>query len=248
MLKPEQNDFFRRYRSWFSRTIKALLVLSIPAYVVAVVVNRELGFLAWLEVPLISATLLLIVSLLERWVSDATDGRPAMSFYSDHNEFYRETRARIAAARKRVYVTYMRRHGPNRLGDAARAHFSECLAWAERSSEHHFRRIMVPAENDDTREFMHQQHEAELSARTKDRNYRVRVIAWSLHDADGLSVGIIDDEYAFVSYSSDGDRLVAFSIQSRQLVKDFFEYYYEKLWTAAEPIGSYLATLRTSQP
>jgi hypothetical protein len=247
-LTPERNMFFRRFRMLFSGTVKVLLVLSIPAYVVALVLNRELGFFTWLEVPLISATLLLIVSLLERWAPDAAEERPTISFYRDHNEFYRETRARIAAARQRVFVTYMRRQGPNRLGEAARGHFDECVAWAERSTEHHFRRIMVHAENAEMREFMHQQRDAEVSVRAKGYNYNVRVIAWTLHDADALSVGIIDDEYVFVSYSADRDRLVAFSIRSRQLVKDYFEYYYEKLWTSAEPIGDYLATLGVPQP
>src|SRR6476620_7655925 len=51
---------------WYVRSVETVLVVAIPGYFVALFLNRELGVAKFLELPLIFASLLLAIELLQR--------------------------------------------------------------------------------------------------------------------------------------------------------------------------------------
>lgn len=282
-------------RTWFARTAKIVLPVAIAGYFVTLFVHAELGLGKFLELPLVLASLLVAITLLERQertlgslattvtalerrmtsldqtvagltgtvagleaivagLSAAAGDRGAsVTFYRDR-QFYLATRNAVEQASNRVFVSYLRVRSPDRLGDAARQHIEACRAWARSSPDHHFRRVILgtgvlgtePAEMS---EFLAQELAATRAARAGGNRYNVRLLTRSLHAEEAVSVGLYDDDLVFVSYGADADRMIGFSIRSREIVKEYFEYYYEKLWGSATPIEECdLRPLGTSAP
>ena len=138
-------------RKWFVRTLEVVLAAAIPAYLIALFVNRELGFARALELPLVFASLILAIELLQRLGSTvstletrvaAVDANLAglvaamsrqtagveVTFYRNH-ELYEATRRAVAQATERVYVSYLRDRGPSR-SDGSVYHVQACRDWA----------------------------------------------------------------------------------------------------------------------
>lgn len=255
-----------RRKIWTTRVAKIVLTTSIGAYFVALFLHAELGVGKFLELPLILASLLVAITLLERQeramgslgasvtaleqrmtrleaglagleAAAAIAGERGVNatFYRDR-QFYLATRSAVENARHRVFVSYLRGHSPERLGEAARQHVEACRAWARSSPDHHFRRVILRTEGEQMNDFLAQELAATTSARAEGRRYAVRLLTRSLHDAEAVSVGLYDDDLVFVSYTGDSDQMLGFSIRSREIAKEYFEYYYERLWESATPI------------
>jgi hypothetical protein len=220
---------------WFVRSLKVVLGLSLPAYFVLMFMNRELSFLKFVEVPLVFASVLLLITMVERLERHAKeDTRVFVRLYETPGDFYRELRNKVDEASKRVFTTYLRRYKPGLLGEAAESYFAECRAWADRSSDHVFRRVIIRSEHEGMRGWLKSELAAAVSAKGKGRHYSVRLLDWELHDADALSIAIVDGDYIFVAFSGEEDKLTGFSVCSPQLVANYFLPYFEKVWAAAK--------------
>jgi hypothetical protein len=220
---------------YFVRTLKAVLSLSLPAYFVFLFVNHELDFLKFVEVPLVFASILLLISMvecLERQAKD--DSRVFVRLYETQGDFYRELRNKVDEASKRVFTTYLRRYKPGLLGEAADSYFAKCRAWADKSSDHVFRRVVIRSEHEGMAQWLENELAAAEAARAKGRHYSIRLLEWELHDADALSIAIIDSDYIFVAFSGEEDKLTGFSVRSPRLVSNYFLPYFEKMWAAAQ--------------
>lgn len=222
----------------FSTVAKSALVLSIPAYFVALFVNRELGFLESLEIPIIAASILVVLNTVERIESRLQNPDwSQVRTYGSHTEFYLALRARVDKARRRVHTSYLRPYPPGELGESALSYFATCRAWADRSDEHRFRRVLLGSRDDGMADWLREELDAQENA--THRNYQVRVLDWSLRgESEAVSVALIDDEYLFFAFSGEQDNLVGFSVRSRKLVKDYFAKYHDNLWRAARPLTS----------
>ena len=62
----DETSLEKARRKWFVRTLEVVLAAAIPAYLIALFVNRELGFAKALELPLVFASLILAIELLQR--------------------------------------------------------------------------------------------------------------------------------------------------------------------------------------
>jgi hypothetical protein len=133
------------------------------------------------------------------------------------------------------------------LGESAKTYFHECAAWAERSPDHHFRRVIALSSQQGMTEWMKGEAERSEKLRAKDVNYRVKILPWELRAVDALSVAIIDSEYVFVAFSGEEDKLVGFSLKSHRMATEYFGPYYEKLWTAGEAATDVLRRQRDRQ-
>lgn len=224
---------------WFHKCCKAALGACIPLYLAANFVNRELGFLASLQIPVLTASVLIIIASLERVERGlAAQGDIQVRMYPCHGDFYRDLRNHVDGAQRTIYTTYLRRYAPGALGESALAYFHECAAWAERSPDHHFRRVI--ASNNGSGEmnaWVSSEGARASQLQSKGSNYRVRLLPWELQNVDAISVAIIDSEYVFVTFSGEEDRLSGFSLKGQQLVQEYFQPYYDKLWNASVPVG-----------
>ncbi|MEU8238443.1 hypothetical protein AB0C07_09375 [Actinoplanes missouriensis] len=225
---------------WFARTLKIALGASLPAYFIFLFLNRELAFLRIVEIPLMFASVLVLISMTER-VERRLDGDASVSIetYASQAEFYRELRNRVDRASGHVYTSYLRRYEPALLGDAAKSYFAECKAWAQRSDAHIFRRVITRSSIEHDRKWIEEQRNFEGETRKRGRHYTVRILPWDLHDADAISVAIIDSEYIFVAFSGEEDKLTGFSLRSPRLAQDYFLPYYERIWTASTALAQW---------
>ena len=57
------------------------------------------------------------------------------------------------------------------------------------------------------------------------------------YQSETVRVGLYDYDTVFLTYSSDVDSVVGFSIRSREIVQQHFEPYFERLWNSADPPG-----------
>jgi hypothetical protein len=206
-------------------------------YFVALFFNRELGFLDSLQVPVMSASLLVLMSMLERVQRSINCGdgdHVPVRIYPSHGDFYRDLRKHVDAAQRTVFTSYLRRYPPDTLGESALAYFNECNAWAERSQDHHFRRVIASMGSYEPLSKWARSQEAQArKLASQGVNHRVRILPWELREADAISIAIIDDEYVFITFSDEEDHLCGFSLRSRCLVKEYFLPYYCRLWNAS---------------
>lgn len=222
----------------FSTVAKSALVLSIPAYFVALFVNRELGFLESLEIPIIAASILVVLNTVERIESRLQNPDwSQVRTYGSHTEFYLALRARVDKARRRVHTSYLRPYPPGELGGERVELFRDLSRVGGP-----FRRASISSgASRVTRRWYGRLAREELDAQENatHRNYQVRVLDWSLRgESEAVSVALIDDEYLFFAFSGEQDNLVGFSVRSRKLVKDYFAKYHDNLWRAARPLTS----------
>jgi hypothetical protein len=230
---------------WSTASVKVVLGASLPTYFIFLFLNRELDFLRLVEIPLMFASVLLLISMVER-IERQVDGEAKVFVrtYANQGEFYRELRNKVDQASDHVYTSYLRRYDNAFLGESAKSYFAECKAWAQRSDGHVFRRVITRSSLEHDRSWISQERKAEDAARRSGRHYTVRVLPWDLHDADALSIAIVDSEYIFVAFSGEEDKLTGFSLCSRRLAQDYFLPYYERIWSAGMP----LATWNPKQP
>lgn len=224
-------------RHVFQWLIQAGLAVLIVFYTIALFINRELGLAAGIERPLGLTALLLIVTILAR-IEDRLprDGAPEVTVFTDRESFYEATRKTVENARRRVYVTYFRSVSPTELDVAVKQHIRTCRKWANSSPKHTFRRVMINADNPSMTGYLQQELAEVLRARANERHYNIRLLAGIPHDVGAISMGIYDDDLAFISYASGTDRVVGIRIRSRDVVRDVFEHYYDHLWSSAVDI------------
>ncbi|MET8996883.1 hypothetical protein [Amycolatopsis sp. NPDC004169] len=206
-------------------------------YVVAIFVNRELGFVEKLERPLILTALLFILTILariERLLAERAGA--TVKVYSDRILFYQATRKAAENARRRIYVTYFRSTSPTELDAAVEQHFEACRRWARSSPNHVFRRVLLNSDNPSMIDHLRRELAVVARAQAAKRHYNVSVLNDVAQDVGAISLGIYDDEQVFISYASGRDRIVGLGIRSREVVRDCFEHYYDHLWSNATPI------------
>ena len=250
----------RARRRWFARTLEVVLGAAIPVYLIALFVNRELGVAKALELPLIFASLIIVIELSQRQdvAMAALDKRVAsmesnlaaliaaamgqhdgteVKFYRNR-QLYEATRQAVEQAKSRVYVTYLRNYGPGR-SDGSHTHVQACRDWALRHPDHRFRRVIRHGPNAGLADFISDEHEAELTASAQDRHYHVRLVPYEEFQTETVRVGLYDYDTVFLTYSSDVDAVVGLSIKSREIVQQYFEPYFDKLWESAKPIDEW---------
>ena len=216
-------------RKWFARTLEVVLAAAIPAYLIALFVNRELGFAKALELPLVFASLILAIELLQRLGStvsrlerrlDAVDSNLTgllavlaqqtagveVTFYRNH-ELYEATRRAVEQSTERVYVSYLRDRGPSR-GDGGLYHVQACRDWAMRSRRHHFRRVIRDGPEASLTEFIAEELAFARKAAADDHYYQVKVLPRKKYGSETVRVGLYDYDTVFLTYSSDVDSVM----------------------------------------
>jgi hypothetical protein len=254
------SEFIRN--KWFKNLSKAALLISIPAYYVAVFANRELGFLSAVEVPLLSAAAFIMLATLDylqgqvdqtnanfvrlqksldetaRDISTRLPGE--VRVYRHHADFYTALTAAVSGAEHEVWTSYFRRYPPDTLGEASSNYFNTCKSWAiSNRKDHHFRRLVVDPQEPPLREWL---KEAERPA--IDSNYRVRIVPWALHETDSLSIAIIDSRWVFVAFSAEEDRLTGYSFRNPNIIEGYLDYY-QRIWDHSKPLDEYFRTTDT---
>lgn len=247
-------------RRWFARTLEAVLGVAIPVYLIALFVDRELGVAKALKLPLIFASLILAIELLQRQDAAvaALDRRVAsmesnlaaltvaamrqhdgteVKFYRNR-QLYEATRHAVERAKSRVFVTYLRSSGPSR-SDGAHAYMEACRDWALRHADHRFRRVIRHGPDAGLADFIADELAAEFSASAQDRHYHVRLVPYEEFQAETVRIGLYDYDTVFLTYSSDVDSIIGFSIKSREIVQQYFEPYFDKIWESARPIDRF---------
>jgi hypothetical protein len=149
---------------------------------------------------------------------------------------YEATRHAVEHARSRVFVSYLRGYGPGH-SDGSLAHIDACRAWAMRSPGRRFRRVIRQGANAGLAGFIADECAAALAAKAQDRHYNVRLLSYTEYESEAVRVGLYDYDIVFLTYSSDVDTVIGFSIESREIVEQYFEPYYQKLWASAEPMA-----------
>jgi hypothetical protein len=207
-------------------------VASVVTNVVGSIASNVVGFDAKWYLPVIFLALYGIF----RRVADAPSGVTA-TFYRNNNEFYASSQRRMQSAQSYIWVTYVRLVPPPGFDSPeARSYFQYCLDWARRNPDREFRRMVGAPTNAEMRAWLRQHH-----ADTKSiKNYLVRVMP-SAGEVDTVNVGIIDGKVVFLTLSEEGHQnMTGHSIEIPESVQAFKEYYL-RLWSAAEPLESYVS-------
>lgn len=225
---------------WDRRILKALLMMSIPAYFVALFLGRELGFSRYFEAPLTAASILYLLVAVDRLVliwRESTRSRVPVRLYETSADFYLELAARVSQAKRRVWTTYLRPVPFNSLGPDAENYFRVCAQWAARDPNNHaFRRIVIQPRCIEMQNMLHIETD-----RSDSLNYTVRVTENNIGDA--ISMAIVDDEFVFVTFLAERDEFKGFSCHSRELVA-LFQSYHIQLWQNSVDVRDYLRSLQ----
>jgi hypothetical protein len=96
----------------YRRLIETAITISIIGYIVALFVNRELGFIRDLIVPLLLATLLLILELVLHIDRSLGSAKVPIRRYDSANDFYAELQSKVRSATKTVRTSYLRQNRP----------------------------------------------------------------------------------------------------------------------------------------
>ncbi|MFC4611555.1 helix-turn-helix domain-containing protein [Streptomyces maoxianensis] len=176
----------------------------------------------------------------------AGDAMLAARWYRNNREFYEAASERVRQARSEIRVTYTRRYPPTQYTTRASAEYFEAiLEWAAQDSddERCVRRIIGVPEHDgvadrDMLAWARQHHEASKHI----LSYEANVLRWTAA-ADGLNMALIDDSAVFLAFSGGPrQKLNGFSVEDPTFMS-YFAAYFEQLWAALQPLGTYLGTL-----
>ncbi|MGC5659004.1 hypothetical protein ACN261_01110 [Micromonospora sp. WMMD723] len=240
-----------------------ILIAGLCLYVLGMFLWRELGALQKYQVPFLATTLFFILvfvvaqtAVLDRHRQSLASielnvsglallaeqaGRAVDVQVYEDDQVYEATRQAVQNARERVCVSYLRSHGPNPVGAAAR-HIQACREWALSSPHHRFRRVILHSDEEAMAEFLATELAAVRAAKAKGHRYGVKLLTESRHAAEAFSIGIYDDDLVIITYSTDSHRHVAFSIRSRDVVNRCFRFYFESLWGSATDIEKCIGT------
>ncbi|MGI5404835.1 helix-turn-helix domain-containing protein [Streptomyces sp. CA-135486] len=174
------------------------------------------------------------------------DAMLAARWYRNNREFYEAASERVRQARSEIRVTYTRRYPPTQYTTRASAEYFEAiLGWAAQDSddERCVRRIIGVPEHDgvadrDMLAWARQHHEASKHI----LSYEASVLRWTAA-ADGLNMALIDESAVFLAFSGGPrQKLNGFSVEDPTFMS-YFAAYFEQLWAALQPLGTYLGTL-----
>ena len=130
----------------------------------------------------------------------------------------------------------MRAYPPSVLGSEAEAFFDETTVWVGASPGRQLRRVVCLPDTPDLRLWLERQHQASVSK----SNFRIRVMNWSVREADALSIGVFDDKYVGCAFTgARDDSFRGFGVYSDRLAKYFLDYH-RQLWSAGQDLGEYL--------
>ncbi|WP_185921602.1 helix-turn-helix transcriptional regulator [Streptomyces sp. WAC06614] len=175
----------------------------------------------------------------------------AARWYRNNREFYEAASARARQARSEIRVTYTRRYPPTQYTTpASAAYFRTIMDWAGEDSddERSVRRIIGIPERDgvpdgDMLAWARQHHEDTKHVLT----YEAGVLRWTAA-ADGLNMALIDDSVVFLAFSGGPrQKLNGLSVEDPTFMT-YFAAYFDQLWAALQPLGTYLAAVDGSRP
>ncbi|MER7968005.1 helix-turn-helix domain-containing protein [Streptomyces sp. NPDC096080] len=164
-------------------------------------------------------------------------------WYRNNRQFYEAASARIKQARSEIRVTYTRRFPPTQYTTRASGeYFRTILDWAGEDSddERSVRRIIGIPEREGTPDCDMLAWARQHYEDSKDLlNYEANVLRWTAA-ADGLNMALIDDSAVFLAFSGGPrQRLNGFSVEDPTFMT-YFAAYFDQLWAALEPLGTYL--------
>ncbi len=178
------------------------------------------------------------------------DALLAAHWYRNNREFYEAASARAQQARSEIRVTYTRRYPPTQYTTPASAeYFRTILDWANEDSddERSVRRIIgIPERNgvpdSDMFSWARQHYEDSKHILT----YEASVLRWTAA-ADGLNMALIDDSVVFLAFSGGPrQKLNGFSVEDPTFMT-YFAAYFDQLWAALQPLGTYLSAVDGSR-
>ncbi|MEV6491606.1 hypothetical protein AB0M20_23780 [Actinoplanes sp. NPDC051633] len=210
---------------------------------------RELGVGKW-EKPFLGSTLFILLcaalahaaglsksqkdlELVKNSLSALTRVDAVEVCFFEGVEVYEATYSAIRAARKRVWVTYLRNEAPVR-SDAWTRHLRACREWTFEDNSRRFRRIILEGGAAGMKEFCREELRHAVKADQRGYSYQVKILQDSVHSTEAFSVGIYDDMVFFTH--RDGDHSIGIGIRSRKLADEYIRRYYDRLWYIAKKI------------
>ena len=168
-------------------------------------------------------------------IQDFLADQTIVRIHDTHAQFYGDLRVATELARNMVRTSYMRRFPPAGLGGEAEAYFDSCLKWARRDSAHRLRRVICRPD-DNLLDWLRDQSG---KSQTEGSHYLIRVVDWTVREADALSVAIVDDDLVFCAFSGSEDSMQGFSIRNQRLAS-YFIAYHNQLWNSGVEAGEFL--------